>query len=171
MYCSSCGKHNSEDSKFCQYCGSKLTKISTRDKTVSETKIEEVSPQRKSKESLPKSKTNIISNYFSVIKKCVDFKGRASRQEYWLFFLANFIIASGLGLIEGLSGIASNSEDSIFASVYQLFIFLPSLAVGVRRMHDTNKSGWILMIPIYNFIVTLRKGNLEANEYGFPPED
>lgn len=171
MYCSSCGKHNSEDSKFCQFCGTKLAKISTKVKSVDETKIEKGFSQEESKESSFKGKTNIISNYFNVIKKYVDFKGRASRKEYWLFYLTNIIIYLCLGLLEGLFGINLENENSIFGSIYQLFIFLPSLAVGVRRMHDTDRSGWFLIIPIYSFVVTLIKGNPEVNKYGFPPED
>jgi len=171
MYCSNCGKHNAEDGKFCQFCGTKLVRISTRGKSVAQARNKDGIPQIETEKPSPKDKTNIISNYFNVIKKYVDFKGRASRKEYWLFILANFIIAFGLGCIEGLARVAPESGDSMFVSIYQLFIALPSLAVGVRRMHDTNKSGWVIVVPIYNFIITLRKGSLEANKYGSPPLD
>lgn len=171
MYCNKCGKHNTEDSKFCQFCGTKLAKISIKDSSFGKTKTEKEFPQSESKESSIKNKTNIISNYFNVIKKYVDFKGRASRKEYWLFFLANLIIGLGLGYFEGLVGAYPDSEDSIFSSIYQLFVLLPSLAVGVRRMHDANESGWALIIPIFNLIVSLRKGNPETNKYGPAPED
>lgn len=171
MYCSKCGKHNTEDSKFCQYCGTELAKISTKDSSFGETKTEEEFFQTESKESSLKNKTNILSNYFNVIKKYVDFKGRASRKEYWLFYLANTIIYLVLGLLEGLLGINTESEESIFALIYQLFILIPGLAVGVRRMHDTGKSGWVIIIPIYNFIVTLKRGDRTVNEYGSQPND
>jgi uncharacterized membrane protein YhaH (DUF805 family) len=160
MFCKYCGKEIPSSSKFCRYCGNKISSSSKTDE------IEEMHPQGGKQE-----KTNIISNYFNVIKKYVDFKGRASRKEYWLFILANFIVALGLGVLEGFIGIAPESEDSILASIYQLFIILPTLAVGVRRMHDANESGWALIIPIFNLIVTLRKGNPKTNKYGPAPED
>ena len=172
MYCSNCGKYNSEDSKFCQYCGSKLAKTSIKDKLVANVGSDTVEGyEEKHYQDRNQKKTNILSNYLNVIKKYVDFKGRASRREYWLFFLANLIISFGLGFIEGLLGVNSKSEESIFVSVYQLFILLPSLAVGVRRMHDANEGGWASIIPIFNLIVASRKGNSETNKYGPPPKD
>lgn len=108
--------------------------------------------------------------YFDVLKKFADFKSRATRKEYWMFILFNLIIGFVLGLIEGLSGINSGSNESILANIYQLIILVPSIALGIRRMHDVNKSGWYLLVPIYNFILTLRVGDEGGNEYGPDPK-
>lgn len=108
--------------------------------------------------------------YLEVLKKYAVFNGRARRKEYWMFFLFNLIIAFVLGLIEGIANINPTSDDSILASIYQLAILIPSIAVGVRRMHDVGKSGWFLLIPIYNLILACTEGTKGENEYGADPK-
>jgi len=111
-----------------------------------------------------------MNYYFEVFKKYAVFKGRARRKEYWMFFLFNFIIALVLGLIEGLVGFNSENDESVLASIYQLVVLVPSLAVGVRRMHDINKSGWNLIIPIYNIVLLCTDGTKGDNNYGSDPK-
>jgi len=53
---------------------------------------------------------------------------------------------------------------------YQLAILIPSIAVGVRRMHDVNKSGWFILIPIYNLILAVTDGTKGDNKYGHDPK-
>jgi uncharacterized membrane protein YhaH (DUF805 family) len=67
-----------------------------------------------------------------------------------------------------LVGIYMNIEylDTIFS----LAILIPSLAVGVRRMHDVNKSGWYVLIPIYNLILACENGTDGPNDYGSDPK-
>ncbi|MGK7888050.1 MAG: DUF805 domain-containing protein [Leptolyngbyaceae cyanobacterium] len=79
--------------------------------------------------------------YIQVWKKYADFSGRAHRTEYWMFVLFNLLIAFGLGVIEGVLGIASDADQSVLGNIYSLAILVPSLSVGVRRMHDTDRSG------------------------------
>ncbi len=109
--------------------------------------------------------------YLKVLKQYAVFSGRARRKEYWMFVLFNFIIAMILGFVEGAANINSSSENSILANIYQLAILIPSIAVGVRRMHDVGKSGWFLLIPIYNFILSVSDGNKGSNEYGADPKE
>jgi uncharacterized membrane protein YhaH (DUF805 family) len=109
--------------------------------------------------------------YLKVLKQYADFNGRARRKEYWMFFLFNIIIAMILGFIEGVADINPTSDDSILASIYQLAILIPSIAVGVRRMHDVGKSGWFILIPIYNFILAVTDGDKGSNEYGSDPKE
>ena len=104
--------------------------------------------------------------------KCVkdnygNFKGRASREEYWMFVLFNFIFIIALSFIEVfLFGLYS----SILSNIYYLAVLVPTIAVGVRRMHDTGKSGWFLLIPIYNLILAVTSGESGENQYGAVPE-
>lgn len=109
--------------------------------------------------------------YIKVLKQYAVFNGRARRKEYWMFFLFNIIIVMILGFIEGITDINPTSDDSILASIYQLAILIPSIAVGVRRMHDVGKSGWFLLIPIYNFILAVTDGDKGSNEYGADPKE
>jgi len=88
--------------------------------------------------------------YMNVLKKYAVFHGRANRTEYWVFFLVNILIMLVLGFIEGALGIAEYTDQSMLAVYYQLFIIIPTIAVGVRRMHDVDKSGW-LAIPVYSY--------------------
>ena len=106
--------------------------------------------------------------YLKVVKdNYANFKGRASREEYWMFVLFNFIFLIALSFIEVfLFGLYS----SILSDLYVLALLVPSIAVGIRRMHDTGKSGWFLLIPIYNFILAVTQGESNSNKYGEVPE-
>lgn len=116
--------------------------------------------------------------YLSVLKKYADFDGRARRTEYWTFFLFNLIIGLVLGFIEGIVGIAPESEQSILAILYTLAVLVPGLAVGVRRLHDTGRSGWWLLIafvPILGAIIllvfSLQDSQPGNNLYGPNPKE
>ena len=104
--------------------------------------------------------------YLKCLKQYADFSGRARRKEYWIFALFNFIIVLVLGFIESATGIKTPGNPSILAPIYQLAILIPSIAVGVRRMHDVGKSGWFILIPIYNLILALTEGQKGENKYG-----
>ena len=122
-----------------------------------------------------------MKNYLKVLRKYSVFKGRASRNEYWEFALINIIIIFFIGILEGAMGSEDSSSLPIGGIIYwlfTLFVFIPSIAVGVRRLHDTNRSGWmllILLIPIIGtfwiLVLTLLKGNESENKYGAVPEN
>ena len=111
-----------------------------------------------------------MSWYLEVLKKYAVFSGRATRKEYWMFVLFNIIIAFVLGLIEGIAGIAPESGESVLVSIYQLAILTPTIAVGVRRMHDTDHSGWWLIFPVVNLVLAVREGQQGDNRFGRDPE-
>jgi len=81
-------------------------------------------------------------------QKYAIFSGRASRSEYWWMALFNFIIAIVLAIISSLSTILY----AILALIYGLGMLIPGLAVGVRRLHDANMSGWLLLLGLIPFI-------------------
>lgn len=107
--------------------------------------------------------------YINVIKKTLVFEGRSSRKEYWMFYLINFIILFVLGFIEGLISTPDQEGSIKIAQVYYLLILIPSVAAGVRRMHDVGKSGFNLFIPIYNLVLLVSEGDKGRNEYGETP--
>jgi len=94
--------------------------------------------------------------YLKVLKQYADFKGRAHRTEYWMFVLFNLIFAFAAIAIDNVLGITFKFNDAFgnpmliqFGYVYVLyglFVFIPALAVAVRRLHDVGKSGWMLLI-------------------------
>jgi len=106
----------------------------------------------------------MINWYVTVLKKYAEFNGRARRSEYWYFTLFNLIISIALQFVD-------NSLGTAFISlIYSLAVLIPGLAVSVRRMHDVGKSGWYILIPIYNLILACTEGQEGPNEYGPDPK-
>ena len=120
----------------------------------------------------------------SGFRKYADFSGRALRSEYWWWTLFTWIVYSVVGSIWGVSLVSSmvGDGDGVGAVggflwfVVSIGLLIPSLAVFVRRMHDTGRSGWwwfIGLIPLVGFIVLLvflvEEGSPSANQYGEPP--
>lgn len=86
------------------------------------------------------------------LKKYADFKGRARRSEYWLFFGLQVIISVVLNLFQAAGGVTAGIAAGL-GMVVSLGLLLPSLAVGVRRFHDTGRTGWwILLYPAVYFV-------------------
>lgn len=81
-----------------------------------------------------------------------------------MFYLINMIISLTLNFA------ATLIEFEFLGTIYSLIILLPSIAVGVRRMHDVGKSGWYLLIPIYNLILLATNGDSGENKYGSDPK-
>ena len=102
--------------------------------------------------------------YLKVLQNYATFKGRARRSEFWYFQLFNFIFSFLLGLVGGMMGFP------FLGLIFSLAVLIPGLAVGVRRMHDTGKSGWFFLIPIYSLILACTDGNIGANKYGDDPK-
>lgn len=111
--------------------------------------------------------------YLEVLKKYAVFNGRARRKDYWMFFLFNIIIAFVLGFVEGLVG-----GPGVIGLLYSLSVLIPGIAVSVRRLHDTERSGWWLLIafvPIIGAIVLLvfmvQDSKSGQNQYGANPKE
>lgn len=106
-----------------------------------------------------------MNYYLKVLQNYANFNGRARRKEYWMFVLFNLIVSFIIGFIGGLM------KFPLLSSLYSLVVLLPSIAVAVRRMHDVGKSGWFVLIPIYNLILCVTEGNKGENEYGPDPKN
>ena len=117
--------------------------------------------------------------YLQVLKKYAEFNGRARRKEYWMFALFNIIFLIAAMIIDNIAGTTIGVlPDGLFYFVYALAVFIPGLAVGVRRLHDVGKSGWfylIILIPIVGAIWLLvlfcTDGVVGQNEYGINPKE
>lgn len=107
-------------------------------------------------------------DFQTAVKTCIakytDFSGRASRSEFWWFFLAQFGVLVVTGLI----------HEYVYV-IAALALLLPALAVGARRLHDIGKSGWFLLlsiIPLINLVLIyffVQPSQPESNAYGEPP--
>jgi uncharacterized membrane protein YhaH (DUF805 family) len=100
-------------------------------------------------------------------RKYVDFSGRATRPEYWWFFLFDIVVSVVLALVD---------PTGILYLIVVLGLFLPGLTVSFRRLHDTGHSGWwilISLIPligaIWLLVLLVRQGDAGPNKYGPPP--
>ena len=108
------------------------------------------------------------------LKKYAVFSGRARRSEYWYFFLF-FVVISGLSYILGE---VVHDSFVFIGNIVQLVLFIPSIAVGVRRLHDTDRSGWwqlLNLIPLIGNIVfivwMIQPGMSEPNRFGDDPKE
>ena len=121
---------------------------------------------------------------FMPLKRYADFQGRSRRMEFWMFFLFLFIVSFVLQILAGILAAGSMSVDpntgavvggagmgliGIIILVFQLAVLVPSIAVGVRRMHDQDKSGWFILIPIYNLVLYCMPGTPGPNRFGPDP--
>ena len=94
-----------------------------------------------------------MNYYTDVLKKYAVFVGRARRKEYWMFALWNLVVAVAVAIVAAiLSALAKSQAPMALYYLYVLGVLVPGLAVGVRRLHDTNRSGWWLLISFIPFI-------------------
>lgn len=113
-----------------------------------------------------------IEWYKVVLRKYAVFDGRARRKEFWFFTLINFLAYIVLEVVDNILGLY------ILAAAYSLAIFIPNIAVSVRRLHDTGRSGWWLLIgliPIIGAIVLIifwiQDSQVGNNQYGANPKE
>lgn len=113
----------------------------------------------------------MIEYYISVLKNYAEFTGRARRSEYWYFMLTSFLISLVLSLSVFFW------DANFIANIYSLAVFIPSIAVGVRRLHDTGRSGWNLLwifLPLLGLIMIIIWFATDSvpgsNEYGPNPK-
>ena len=107
--------------------------------------------------------------YIKVLTQYATFTGRARRKEYWMFCLCHFLICFGAGFVFALLGLSHSLN--ILINIYSLAVAIPSIAVAIRRMHDTGHSGWFLLIPIYSLYLLAIKGSEGDNKFGPDPKN
>ncbi|MGR2663693.1 DUF805 domain-containing protein [Chromobacterium haemolyticum] len=145
VFCRGCAKEIHETAPSCPHCGA------LQSGTVAQPAAsQDISP---------------IGWFLVVLKKYAVLDGRARRKEYWFFTLFSLLIYIALVVVGTLLGIGEG-----LALVYNLGVLLPSIAVGVRRLHDTDHSGWWLLLPIVNLIFLVLDTKPGANRFGPSPK-
>ncbi|QJP95654.1 MULTISPECIES: DUF805 domain-containing protein [Pseudomonas] len=99
--------------------------------------------------------------YMEALKNYAEFKGRATRREYWMFILINMGICIVIGVLDAIL-----NTKGVLYNLYSLAMLLPSIAVGARRMHDTDRSGWWLLLPIVNLVFLVQDSQPGPNRFG-----
>ena len=107
--------------------------------------------------------------YLLVLRKYAVFSGRSQRMEFWMFTLVHTIIYLGLTFIEVLS-FDSGQEDPILSAIYTWGVLIPTIAVSVRRLHDTDHSGWWTIVPFVSFYFWCIDGTSGDNRFGPDPK-
>ena len=154
MYCPTCGNEFESDARFCGICG---TGVSVGEQSGA----------------IPSS-TSMVSFGDAVslgFKNYVKFEGRSTRAEYWWWFLFVTIVVVGLNVVDGIIGAAG-----ILGGIFQLLVFLPGIALGARRLHDIDKSGWwqllwiaVLIGWVILIIWYVKQGDNGPNSHGMDP--
>ena len=115
---------------------------------------------------------SFVQSVETCLKKYADFSGRASRSEYWWFFLFNFLMSTVGSIADRILLGTEPDSTGIIATLVTLGLLLPSLAVGARRLHDINKSGWwqllwlgfiLLLIPVIYLIYLHTRPSSNSN--------
>tara|TARA_Y100000588_G_scaffold131480_1_gene144104 strand:+ start:1192 stop:1674 length:483 start_codon:yes stop_codon:yes gene_type:complete len=156
MHCSKCGSNNEDAAKFCGVCGEEMIELGTAAVGV--------------------SRPTFINSIKYGFQNYANFKGRATRAEYWwwaLFIYASFFV---LSIVDGFAGTILLEDRGLFSTLFQLAILIPSLSLGARRLHDIDKSGWWLLLLFaaligWIFLIwwAIKQGNRWQNQYGPDP--
>lgn len=116
--------------------------------------------------------------YFAVLRKYAQFQGRSRRKEFWYFTLINAFISMACSVIDSTLQLPTVMEGyGVLAAVYAATMFIPTIAVTVRRLHDQGRTGWwalIMLIPIVGLLVLLyfmlQDSQPEKNQFGDNPK-
>lgn len=158
-FCSSCGTALQEGAQFCPNCGISVNENSgiNNQSTVAAFQSAQY-------------KMNLVNAFKRVVfENYANFNGRASKAEYWWYVLASMLVGFVAGFIDGFFGL------NIFNILVTLALLIPGIAVSVRRLHDTDRSGWWLLIAftiiglIPLFIWYIQASDQTENRFGLVP--
>ena len=167
-YCPQCGQPVSADAKFCAKCGCEFQPQRQWQQTPPPNQQQWQQPNpgyTTAANGMRMRNLDMMEACKMYWQKYAEFEGRSRRAEYWWAYLMTFVIGLILGWIPVVGWLAS------------LAMILPSIAVGVRRLHDINKSGWFMLlnlIPIVGQIILIiwfcQEGTIGPNQYGEDPK-
>jgi uncharacterized membrane protein YhaH (DUF805 family) len=114
-----------------------------------------------------------MSYFLEGLKKYAVFEGRATRSEYWYFALFSIITSIIISIVVGMIFGSESTAYSVVTGLYALFLFLPSISLAVRRLHDTDRSGWMALLwlipvigTIWLLVLFVTRGTAGDNRFG-----
>ena len=163
MKCQTCGNDNPENAQFCGGCGVSLSASTPTDVGIDAAELPMV-------------------DFGTAVKlgfqRYVDFSGRSTRAEYWWWGLFTVVASLALFIADNLTGNSSTFGwlGGLLDTLFTLATIIPSLALGVRRLHDINRTGWWLLlwfVLVIGWIVlivwAIERGDEGPNKYGPDP--
>lgn len=145
VFCKGCGKEIHESAPTCPHCGA---------------------PQFTGGSSQNGADKGFIEYATMPLKRYAEFGGRSRRKEFWFFILGYMLVLVALGILRAVS----DTLGGILAAIFYLGIMVPYIAVFVRRLHDTDRSGWWILVPIANIVFVCMEGQRGANRFGPDPK-
>ena len=115
-----------------------------------------------------------MMGFMDSIKKCfgmyLNASGRASRSEYWWFYLFIAIVSQVSSMVITMIAVAADIMAlGMLSMIVSIALGIPTICAGIRRMHDHGKSGWFILIPFYNLYLLIIEGEATPNAYGDVP--
>ena len=166
-YCTSCGSQNDDGARFCRDCGKAMSGST---------------PSAARSEPTSHGGTGdgmTVGYYLEGFHKFADFEGRSSRAEFWWFTLVLYAIQIAivvLGTVLGTFSPGLEILSTVILWIHGLGTLIPQLAVGVRRLHDSGRSGWwwlVILVPLVGWIPLLifwvQPSDAGRNSYGLGP--
>lgn len=119
-----------------------------------------------------------MNEFKLALRRYADFNGRSTRREYWMYVLVFILIDIALMIVDRMLGWHASGGTGLLSGLFGLALLIPSLAVGARRLHDTGRTGWwllISLIPLIGFIVLIvffvQDSQPGTNAYGPNPKE
>lgn len=178
MFCRKCGENNPVGTNFCGGCGARIEALSPSSPAFVPANAVNFGSTALVREGAPSSTTfaytsaaasseqmTFSKSISTCMGKFVDFHGRASRSEYWWFYLFTIILSWGSLIVD---------QTGIISGVVNLALLLPAISAAARRLHDTDRSAWWMLISftvvgLVPLIIWLAsRGTERPNEYGNP---
>jgi len=165
MFCGNCGKAVNEGAAFCPHCG---TKTGAAGNAAGQQQYRQ--PVMYAQTGGTAQKTSPWQYFCNVLKKYAVFRGRARRAEYWFFVLFYYIFYLPLALIDNVAGLLIAEETGLLSTLLALAWLLPAWGVMVRRLHDVDRRGWWILVPVYGIILLFFAGTPGPNRFGEDPK-
>lgn len=165
VFCRGCGKEIHETAPTCPHCGFVQSSV----QKVNVVKPGNVAKSENAVNDVPTDSNVPVYWFMLALKKYAQFNGRSRRKEFWYSQFVYLTISISVGVGFAMLGLDLDTVQ-ITQGLINIALLLPLIAVGIRRLHDTNRSGWWLLLPIVNIVFLAQAGTKGSSQYGADPK-